>query len=124
MHKKEIETVFSLPAQERYKYFIKKIADYEEVWGLNDGGWAVSEDDNGIKLLPFWPKREFAELSNIEDWSGYKPKKIDLDDFMFKWIPGMKRDGLKVSVFWNNIDSIVISPDRLLEDIEEELENY
>ncbi|ALC91335.1 hypothetical protein AM500_17170 [Bacillus sp. FJAT-18017] len=124
MHKKEIETVFSLPAQKRYEYFIKKVADYEELWGLYDGRWAISEDDKGNKLIPFWPKREFAELSSIKEWSHYQPKKIDLEYFLSKWIPGMKRDGLKVSVFWNNKDSVMMETDRLLKDLEEELENY
>ncbi|WP_043931732.1 DUF2750 domain-containing protein [Bacillus sp. EB01] len=124
MHKKEIETVFSLPAQKRYEYFIKKVADYEQLWGLYEGGWAISEDDNGNKLIPFWPKREFAELSSIKEWSHYQPKKIDLEDFISKWIPGMKRDGLRVSVFWNNKNSIMMDIDRLLGDLKEELENY
>lgn len=26
---------------ERYDYFIRKAADLEEIWGLNDNGWAL-----------------------------------------------------------------------------------
>ncbi|PTY77790.1 hypothetical protein B5V89_13415 [Heyndrickxia sporothermodurans] len=120
----EIKAVVKLPALKRYGYFIKKVADFEEVWGLYDGGWAMTEDSEGNQLVPFWPKREFADLCNEENWEGYKPKKIDLDVFIDKWIPGMKNDGSKIAIFWYNNDSIVVDPERLLSDLEEELENY
>lgn len=121
---KEVDTVKKLPAHKRYKYFIKKVVDYEEVWGLYKEGWAITEDSEGSKLVPFWPKSDFADLCTIEDWKDYKPSKINLDEFLNNWIPGMRKDGLKISVFWNNDDSIVVEPERLLSDIEEELENY
>ena len=62
LNNKEIEVVSKLPALKRYEYFIKKVADFEEVWGLFDVGWAISEDDNGNSLMPFWSKKEFANL--------------------------------------------------------------
>lgn len=124
MNNKELEAICNLPAQKRYEYFVKKIADYEEVWGLFNEGWAVSEDEKGNKLIPFWPKEEFAKLCAIGDWKSYKPKSLDLDSFMSKWLTGMKEDGLKPSIFWNNKDSIVVETNVLLSGIEEELENY
>ena len=38
MNKKELEAVMKQPPNIRYEYFIKKVVDFEEVWGLyNDG---------------------------------------------------------------------------------------
>ncbi|WP_461611880.1 DUF2750 domain-containing protein [Cytobacillus kochii] len=122
--KKEIDTVLKLPADKRYQYFIKKIVDYEAVWGLYKDGWAITEDSEGSQLVPFWPNSEFATLCTIEDWKDYKPLKISLDAFQTNWIPGMKKDGFKVSVLWNNDDSVVVEPEILLSHIDEELENY
>ncbi|XQY93683.1 DUF2750 domain-containing protein [Metabacillus sp. HB246100] len=121
---KEILAVIKLPANRRYSYFIKKIVDFEELWGLYNDGWAISEDTNGNKLIPLWPKKEYAELCTEEEWKQYQPKKIYLNDFINKWIPGMSKDRLSVSVFWYENDSVVVNPERLLNDIEEELENY
>ncbi len=121
---KEINAVIKLPGQKRYEYFIKKVVDNEEVWGLNNNGWAMTVDSEGNKLIPFWPKKEYANLCAKEDWVDYKPKSIDLDDLINKWIPGMSNDGLKISVFWYDNDSVVVNPQRLLSDLEEELENY
>lgn len=121
---KEINAVIRLSGQKRYEYFIKKVADNEEVWGLYNNGWAMTEDSKGNQLIPFWPKIEYANLCAIEDWEDYNPKSIDLDDFINKWIPGMRNDGIKISVFWYNNDSVAVNPERLLSDLEEELENY
>ncbi|MED1470047.1 hypothetical protein [Bacillus salipaludis] len=39
---KEFESVIKQPPNIRYKYFIKKVVDFEEVWGLFDGSWATA----------------------------------------------------------------------------------
>lgn len=124
MINKELEAVIKLPANKRYEYFIKKVVDFEEVWGLYHDGWAISQDDTGKMLMPFWPKKEFAELCSIEEWSDYTPKSIDLDEFINDWLPGIKKDGYKLSIFWNNHDSAVLEVDTLLRDLETELEKY
>ncbi|SDX36338.1 DUF2750 domain-containing protein [Paenibacillus sp. PDC88] len=124
MNNKEFEAVFKLPAKKRYEYFIKKIADYEEVWGLYDNGWAVTTDLNGNLLLPFWPRREFAEACAIEDWKNYKSKAMDLTEFIDEFLPRIKEDSIKPSIFFNNEDSAVLDIDPLIQDIETELENY
>ncbi|KNF08174.1 protein of unknown function DUF2750 [Gottschalkia purinilytica] len=124
MNIKEFESVLKLPRAKRYSYFIKKVVDYEEVWGLYDDGWAVSEDDDGNMLLPLWPRKEFAEFCAKHEWENYKPKKIDLYEFMNDWLPAMKEDSLKPSIFFNNIDSIKLEIDTLLNDLNLELEDY
>ncbi|GGJ94756.1 hypothetical protein GCM10007063_16610 [Lentibacillus kapialis] len=124
MKNEEIKAVSNLPAPKRYEYFIKKVADFEEVWGLFEDGWAISEDENGSPLFPFWPKKEFANLCAIHEWNGYRPKKIDLEEFIEEWLPGMDADGIRPSIFWNNTDSAVLETHTLKLDLEEELNNY
>lgn len=53
MNNKEFEAVIKIPGPKRYEYFIKKVVDYEELWGLYDDGWAITEDDQGNKMIPF-----------------------------------------------------------------------
>lgn len=79
MNQKEFNAVLELPANIRYEYFIKKIVDQEVLWGLYDDGWALSTDDVGNHLFPFWPRKEFAEYCAIGDWSnGYPMKNVYL----------------------------------------------
>ncbi|MBT2682843.1 DUF2750 domain-containing protein [Bacillus sp. ISL-37] len=124
MNQREFEAVIRQPAAIRYEYFIKKTADYEEVWGLYDEGWATAQDDLGNTLLPFFPNEKFAETFAKKEWEGFSPKRIELDYFLEKWLPGMKSDGVKPSIFPTDTDSAVIDVDTLIEDLEAELEKY
>lgn len=124
MNNNEYNALMKSNAKNRYKYFIKKVADFEEVWGLYNKGWATTIDSNGQILIPFWPKKEFAEACALDDWKSYVATSIELDDFINKWLPGMKEDDILPSIFWNNNDSVVVKVDVIISDLENELENY
>ncbi|MGG4403439.1 DUF2750 domain-containing protein [Paenibacillus amylolyticus] len=124
MNQKEFESVINLPANIRYEYFIKKVVDSEEVWGLYENGWSVTEDDKGNKLLPFWPKKEFAEYCATDGWEIYSSKRMDLYEFIDDFLPNLKKEGFKPSIFLNNADSAVLEVDILIEDLKTGLEKY
>lgn len=124
MNQKEFEAVIRQPAKIRYEYFIKKAADYEEVWGLYHDGWATAKDDMERILLPLFPNEKFAEAFVKDEWEACTPKRIELEDLLEKWIPGMKADGIKPSNFPADIDSAVVDVDVLQQSLLAELENY
>ncbi|WP_139489508.1 DUF2750 domain-containing protein [Brevibacillus dissolubilis] len=124
MNIKEFESVIRQPANKRYAYFIKKVVDSENVWGLYQDGWAVTEDNDGNRLLPFWPRREFAEHCAVDGWADYTAECIDLYEFMDEFLPRLIEDGLKPSIFLNNNDSAVLEVETLLGDLRAELEKY
>lgn len=124
MNQKEFESVIKQPPNIRYEYFIKKVADYEEVWGLYNDGWATAKDDGGNTLIPFFPKKEFAEYCAVNEWETFQAEPIDLDQFIEDWLIGMKKDRVSPSIFPTNEDSVVVEIDVLLRDLNNELENY
>ena len=125
MNTKEFKALMSSSAKSRYEYFIKKVIDFEEVWGLYDkDGWAVTSDEDGRLMFPFWPKREFANACAIDEWKSYISCSIDLNEFLEDWLPDMKEDGVMLSIFWNNNDSVVVKVESVLNDLLNELENY
>jgi hypothetical protein len=125
INKNKLNNIINSSAEIRYSYFIRKIADFEQIWGLYYDGWAVLGDEKNEAVIPFWPEEEFAELCAEDAWSKYQPKAISLDDFLEKWIPGMRKDNTKIGVFYVPTGKgIITTPDKLLEDINEELEQY
>ncbi|APO46016.1 hypothetical protein BS614_19600 [Paenibacillus xylanexedens] len=124
MNQKELESVINRPASIRYEYFIKKVVDTEEVWGLYENGWSVTEDEKGNKSLPFWPKKEFAEYCATDDWKIYSSERIDLYEFIDEFLPNLKTEGYKPSIFFNKVDSAVLNVEILIEDLKAELERY
>jgi hypothetical protein len=122
---KEIENVAKLNPFERYRYFIKKVADWREVWSLWNDGWVLMADPEGIEVVPVWPHAKFAELCAIAEWNEYSARPIGLEEFLNKWIPGMARDNRGIAVFpASNRETTTVNPIKLREDLEEELANY
>jgi hypothetical protein len=114
----------TLPGAKRYEYFVKKVTDWEVVWGLFSEGWATAADSEDT-VLPFWPGFEFAALCAEGAWTGYAPKEIQLYDFLETWLPGMGKDGLKVAVFPVAAgQGVVVTPARLQQDLAEECAKY
>jgi len=122
---KKIENILKMSESERYDYFVRKVADFEEVWGLSDNGWALLGDNSRNQILPLWPEKEFAQLCAVDKWKDYKPEVIELDNFIEKWIPGMTNDKTLVNVFLiPNGKGTTVSPQDLYTDLQDELEQY
>ncbi|MBW3623235.1 MAG: DUF2750 domain-containing protein [Armatimonadetes bacterium] len=123
---KELESVFSLPAPKRYEYFVKRVADSEEVWSVGDNdGWALLGNDEGKELVPVWPHERYAAACAKGPFSGNEPRMIPLDAWMERWLPGLEKDGRGVAVFPTLEGTAAhVSPEQLRDDLREELEKY
>jgi hypothetical protein len=123
----EFQAVLALPGEQRYSYFIKRVADWEQVWSLQDEkGWVLTDDAAGHELVPVWPHPRFAEACVAGAWAGSVPKAIELSEWLEYWIPGMINDQRLVAVFPTpSMTSVtVVTPERLRDDLEEELSLY
>lgn len=126
MHPDKILNVLKLNDEDRYTYFISKVTENEEVWGLYNNGWAILSEAEGKVCIPFWPEKEFALLCCKDQWQSYTPQAITLDNFMKKWLQGMKQDNRFATVFYVNdqLTNILVTPDHLLEDLNNKLQIY
>ena len=113
-----------LSSAERHGYFVRKVADTQEVWGLHHDGWATAQA-GGKVAIPFWPEAAFAQACASGDWAGFQPRAIALDDFLTKWLPGMANNEQLASVFPVPQGSAnVAAPADLLADLLHESEQY
>jgi len=118
---KEFEKVLRARPGDRYDYFVWKVTEWGEVWSLWSDGWALM-GTNQEEVVPVWPHPMFATHTAVQEWAGYVPKKIALDDWLNKWTPGMEKDHRLVAVFpTRQGQTITVSPLSLKNDIEEEL---
>ncbi|MBE6753858.1 MAG: DUF2750 domain-containing protein [Ruminococcaceae bacterium] len=124
MTSKEIQGVFAADKSKQYEYFIKKVADFEEVWSLKDDeGWATLGLEDR-EYFPVWPTREMAQLCAEEEWASYYPESIELEEFLTEWLSGLQEDNIRVTVMWHSGEGIDPDWERLKADIENELEKY
>ncbi|MCA9804747.1 MAG: DUF2750 domain-containing protein [Cyanobacteria bacterium HKST-UBA02] len=123
---KQIEAVTALSGPKRYEHFIKVVVDQEEVWGLDQDGWALAatNDDDQV-VFPLWPAREYAELCAREGWEGYEPLPISLEEFVGVLLPELLDDGILPCIFYLASDQGVIPTiEQLLADLSDELDRY
>lgn len=122
---KQIESVTGLPGEKRYRNFVKTVSDWEVVWGLYQNGWALAATSDGQKVFPIWPAKEYAELCAEKEWEGYEPESFSLEEFVNELLPNLKNDGILPGVFYTPQDKgVTPTVDQLIEDINQELENY
>lgn len=117
-----LAAVMKLSGPERYSYFVRRVADREELWTLrNDEGFVLYADDDRRELVPVWPDRRFAETCAGSSWDDCEPFKIDLDRWLAAWTPGLETEGRAVAVFPLPSDQgVVVAPDKLANDLSEE----
>jgi hypothetical protein len=122
---KQMEAVLALPGVKRFEHFIKVIADWQEVWGLYQDGWALAAADDGTPVFPLWPAKEYAQVCAVNEWKGYEPRSIGLSDFREVLLPKLKLDGVLPGVsFTPTSKGVTPSVDELKLALETELLNY
>ncbi|MDC6384635.1 DUF2750 domain-containing protein [Flagellimonas taeanensis] len=123
---KEIETVSNLESFARYKYFLKKIADFEEFWTIVDknGEIALSEIEDDT-LMSFWTAEDFIKSNLFGNWEKYNPFKVTLDDFEDTLIPLIENNNYLLNIFpVDGKSGFVVNLDEFIRDLNNELEQY
>ena len=123
---KELAAVLALPGPERYSYFVRAVADWEEIWTIRtSSGFVLMAAADEQPLIPVWPHRRFAEACADTDWAGAEAAPIPLERWLQTWTPGMKKDNRGVAVFpVPSGQGVVVTPDRLKEDLLAECSQY
>lgn len=125
MNPKQLAAVFELSATKRFEHFVKVVAEREEAWGLYQDGWAMAAADDGVSVFPLWPHKEYAEACAIDEWAGYLPKAISLDDLMEVVLPQLKVEGTLPGILPTPASKGAMpSIDELVAALEEELQRY
>lgn len=122
MNYSEIEDIFCLTSDRKYKYFFTKTAETEQICGLKSkNGWVTTKDSNGKLAMPIWPSYELAKYCQENEWKETQIESIDLYEFLEYWLQDMKKDGCRVLVLGDTGDG-GISMDA--EELKIELEEY
>jgi hypothetical protein len=127
LSQKEMKTMLSKPAQERYIYSVKRIAEREIAWTLkNENGMVSTEDDEGNVFLPIWPFKEYALKCRVEEWGDCELMKLSLDYLLEEMLPNLSKTSTKISVFIvpNDPMSTTVSAKDLLNNLLHECSKY
>jgi hypothetical protein len=98
LDEKEIERMLAEDGACRYEYFVRRVCETGEVWGLYRDGWATLCEGERRHLM-FWPHEAYAARFRQGEWQAYEPRPIALDAFLERWLPGMKKEAIEPAVF-------------------------
>lgn len=121
-----ISRISSLSPFERYQHFIKRIADFEEYWLLENDNKdiAFASVDEKI-LLPIWSAREFTIGCQQGVWVDYHPKVYSLEDLETSFLQKVDDLNALIDVFpVGGKSGFVVSNEEFVRDLNEELRKY
>lgn len=121
----ELDFVSRKSVSDRYIYTVKKIADFEEGWGLYNDGWALTGGEDS-EFFPIWPSQEAAMRCATDSWSEYKPAPIAVDYLMEELLPMLESDTVKVAIFMvpDQSETATKMATEFRNDLANELEKY
>lgn len=125
MHPEKIKNVFNLPPEERYDYFIRKVADFEEVWLVKKEQNIIAlVDESEREAISVFPEKGFAELLLQGEWEGFTVEKIDVYDFV-DWLDQIKKEGKRIACFpKDDFIAFIVSAEEMKVDLLEEIKQY
>lgn len=121
----ELAAVVRLGPEQRYSYFVKKVADWESAWGLWHEGWLLLGDQNGREGFPLWPAKEYAEHCTAGRWEDYEAEEIDLGDLVGELLPKLRERAVLAAVFPTaELQGMLVEPEDLRRSLERESSRY
>lgn len=126
MHEKQISNLLALPVKERYDFFIRYCADFEEVWGLavNEDKWVIFKDSEGDEIFPLWPHKNLAEVCCFKEHEqmGAIPQSIPMKEFLDDCLSDMALQHVLIGVFFDkNRKGVAVVPEELKQALQEEI---
>src|SRR5688572_18902126 len=84
--------------------FYRQVAEKRRLWTIRDsGGFPAPKNNEGKRAQPFWSSRSRAQraIDSVPAYRGFIPVELEWDDFVSKWVPGLKKDSTLVGVNWS-----------------------
>jgi len=126
LHEREIENISKLKPVERYKYFMRQVAELEELWTLVDknGDIALSQINDNT-FVSFWTNEAFIKSNQKDGWEECVPFKMDINRFGETIIPLIIENNYLINVFsLNGKSGFIVDMDEFARDLNEELDQY
>lgn len=83
-YSEETKAAVTMSESQLLEYFLTRVFETEEVWGLDDGcEWIMIERD-GQWVMPIWPYQQFAVDVANTDWPKHNPTAESLEDFVYQ----------------------------------------
>ena len=114
-YEEEYAAVPNMTDEELLEYFMYRIFETDEVWGLKEtANHLFTRRIDGVETLPIWPYRRYAAESAIGDWQHLVPAADSLDFFIYQTLNKMAAQDITIEILPRaSAPGCLISPTRL-----------
>lgn len=111
----EYAAVPTMTDEELFEYFLFRILETDEVWGLKDGPQWITREVDGQVTLPVWPFKRFATEAAVAEWENLKPVADSIDYFMDQTLNKQAKQGVMIEVMPRKAGvGCLVTPQRLV----------
>lgn len=111
----EYAAVPSMTDEELLEYFLFRIMETDEVWGLKDGPQWITRHIGGQETLPVWPFKRFAVEAATGEWQHFKPSADAMEFFIYRTLDKQARQGVMIEIMPRaSGPGCLVTPQRLL----------
>jgi hypothetical protein len=98
----------SADAQADVDRFIRRVVDADTVWYLTsatgtaccDSNAEVDDEEEPATVLLFFSDQAYARRTQSRNFPAHRPASMSLFELMYRWLPGMSRDGVLAGPNW------------------------
>ena len=83
-YEEESAAVPHMTDEDLLEYFLYRIAETDEVWGLKEGPQWITREIDGHETQPVWPLRYYADASSVGEWENMIPIAESLEFFTYQ----------------------------------------
>jgi len=123
-HKDEIAAVPTMTDEELLEYFLYRIFETDEVWGLKANGQWQARQWQDKETLVVWPYKRYAEEAASGDWEQSIPIAESVETFTYQILNDSARAGRVIEIMPRASGlGCLISPQRLFNMLENMMES-
>ena len=111
----EYLAVQTMEDEELLEYFIFRILETNEIWGLKDGSRWMTREIDGRETLPVWPFKRFASEAAVDEWQNLQPSAYSLDFFIDRTLFQQAASNVMIEIMpRKSVPGCLVNPQRLL----------
>ncbi|MGR8931245.1 MAG: DUF2750 domain-containing protein [Gammaproteobacteria bacterium] len=111
----EYAAVPAMDDEELLEFFLFRILETDEVWGLKEGPNWITREIGDQETLPVWPFKCFAVEAAVDDWNGLTASADSLEYFIYNTLNRKASQGVMVEIMPRQSGAgCLIHPQRLV----------
>lgn len=115
----EYSALVEMSDNQLLEFFLTRVFETEEVWGLDDSVEWVFREEDGQATLPVWPYQNLALEAAVGPWQSHSPMDSSLEEFITNTLSAMIEDEVMIEIIpRQQRKGCIISPHQLLSILE------